>query len=79
MALNAKITQLEQANKSKCKTKEENKSKVKEHDDKTNDRNWVKEKSTGKEKTENSHPYKIISKKKYYWCSHHNNKQGQWV
>ena len=30
VALNAKITQLEQANKPKCKTKEDNKSKVKE-------------------------------------------------
>ena len=32
-----------------------------------------------KEKPEDSHPYKIIGKKKYYWCSHHNDKQGQWV
>ena len=40
--LNAKITQLEQANKSKCKTTEENKSKGKEKDNKTSDRNWTK-------------------------------------
>ena len=79
MALNAKIAQLEQANKPKCKTKEENKSKVKEKDIETGDRNWVKEKPTGKEKTENSHPYKIVDKKKYYWCLHQNNEQGQWV
>ena len=79
VALNAKITQLEQANKSKHKTKEENKSKVKEKDNKTNDCNWMKETPTGKEKTENSHPYKIVGKKKYYWSLHHNNKQGQWV
>ena len=74
VALNAKITQLEQANKPKRKTKEDNKSQVKE-------KNWMKEKprSTGKEKTENNHPYKIVGKKKYYWCLHHNNKQGQWV
>ena len=78
VALNAKITQLEQASKSKCKTKEDNKSKVKEKDNKTNDRNWMKEKPTGKEKTENSHPYKIFGKK-YFWCLHHNDKQGQWV
>ena len=39
----------------------------------------MKEKPTGKEKTENNHPYKIIDKKKYYWCLHHNNEQGQWV
>ena len=64
VALNAKITQLEQANKPKCKTKEDNKGKVKEKDNKTNDRNWMKEKPTGKEKTENNHPYKIIGKKK---------------
>ena len=79
VALNAKITQLEQANKSKRKTKDENKSKVKEKDDKTSNHNWVKEKPTAKEKTENSHPNKIDGKKKYYWCLHHNNKQGQWV
>ena len=24
-------------------------------------------------------PFKIIDKKKYYWCLHHNNEQGQWV
>ena len=52
---------------------------MKEKDNKTNDHNWMKEKPTGKEKTENSHPYKIVGKKKYYWCLHHNNKQGQWV
>ena len=79
VALNAKIAQLEQANKPKCKSKEENKSKMKEKDNKTNDRNWMKEKPTGKEKTEDSHPYKIADKKKYYWCLHHNNEQGQWV
>ena len=79
VVLNAKITQLEHANKSKCKTKEDNKSKVKEKDNKTNDCNWMKEKPTGKEKTENSHPYKIVGKKKYYWCLHHNDEQGQWV
>ena len=39
----------------------------------------MKEKPTGKEKTEDSHPYKIADKKKYYWCLHHNNEQGQWV
>ena len=73
VVLNAKITQLEQASKSKCKTNEENKSKVKENHD------WMKEKPTGKEKTENSHNYKIIGKKKYYLCLHHNDEQGQWV
>ena len=66
VALNAKIPQLEQASKSKCKTKEENKSKVKEKDNKTNDCDWMKEKPTGKEKTENCHAYKIVGKKKYY-------------
>ena len=50
VALNAKIAQLEQANKPKHKTKEENKSKVKEKDNKTGGCNWVKEKPTGKEK-----------------------------
>ena len=79
VVLNAKITQLEQANKPKCKTKEDNKSKGKEKDNKSNDRNWMKEKPMGKEKTENNHPYKIIGKKKYYWCLHHNDEQGQWV
>ena len=79
VALNAKITQLEQANKPKCKTKEDNKSKVKEKDNKSNNHNWMKEKPTGKEKTENNHPYKIIGKKKYYWCLHHNDEQGQCV
>ena len=79
VALNAKITQLEQANKPKHKTKEDNKSKGKEKDNKSNDSNWMKEKPTGKEKTENNHPYKIIGKKKYYWCLHHNGRQGQWV
>ena len=79
VALNAKITQLEQASKSKCKTKEDNKSKVKEKDNKTNDHNWMKEKPTGKEKTENNHPYKIVGKKKSYWCLHLNDEQGQWV
>ena len=77
VALNANITQLEQANKSKCKTKEE--SKGKEKDNKTSDCNWMKEKPTGKEKDEDSHPYKIVTKKKYYWCLHHNNEQRQWV
>ena len=79
VALNAKITQLEQANKSKHKTKEDIKSKVKEKDNKTNDRNWMKERPTGKEVTENNHPYKIVGKKKYYWCIQHNDEQGQWV
>ena len=79
VVLNAKIAQLEQANKPKCKTKEDNKSKVKEKDNKTNDHNWMKEKPTGKEKTEGNHPYKIVGKKKYYWCSHHNDELGQWV
>ena len=79
VALNAKITQLKQANKPKCKTKEDNKSKVKEKDNKTSDHNWMKEKPMGKEKTENNHPYKIIGKKKYYWCLHHYDEQGQWV
>ena len=50
VALNAKITQLEQANKLKRKTKEDNKSKVKEKDNKSNDHNWMKEKPTGKRK-----------------------------
>ena len=79
VALNAKIAQLEQANKPKCKTKEEHKGKMKEKHNKTNDCNWMKETSTGKEKTEDRHPYKIVDKKKYYWCLHHNNEQGQWV
>ena len=79
VALNVKITQLEQANKPKCKTKEDNKSKVKEKNNQSNDHNWMKEKLTGKEKTENNHPYKIIGKKKYYLCLHHNDEQGQWV
>ena len=39
----------------------------------------MKEKPKGKEKTENNHPYKIVGKKKYYWCLHHNDEQGQWV
>ena len=63
VALNAKITQLEQANKPKCKTKEDNMGKVKEKDNKTNDRNWMKEKPTGKEKTENNHPYKTLGRR----------------
>ena len=79
VVLNAKIAQLEQANKPKRKTKEESKGKVKEKDNKTNDHNWMKDKPTGKEKTEDIHPYKIVDKKKYYWCLHHNNEQGQWV
>ena len=79
VALNTKIAQLEQANKPKCKTKEESKGKMKEKDSKTNDHTWMKDKLTGKEKTEDYHPYKIIDKKKYYWCLHHNNEQGQWV
>ena len=77
VVLNAKITQFEQANKPKCKTKEDNKSKGKEKDNKSNNRNWMKEKPMGKEKTENNHPYKIVGKKKYYWCLHHNDEQGQ--
>ena len=56
-----------------------NKSKVKEKNNQSNDRNWMKEKHAGEEKTENNHSYKIIGKKKYCWCLHHNNKQGQWV
>ena len=79
VALNAKIAQLEQANKPKHKTKEESKGKMKEKDNKTNDCNSMKDKPTGKEKTEDSHPCKIVDKKKYYWCLHHNNEQGQWV
>ena len=79
VALNNRITQFEQANKSKHKPKEENKSKGKQKDNKTSDCNWTKEKPTGKEKTEDSRPYKIVGKKKYYWCLHHNNEQGQWV
>ena len=79
VALNAKITQLEQANKPKPKTKEDNKSKGKHKDYKSNDCNWMKEKPMGKEKTENNHPYNILEKKKYYWCLHHNDEQGQWV
>ena len=79
VVLNTKITQLEQANKPKCKTKEDNKSKGKEKDNKNNNCNWMKEKPMGKEKTENNHPYKIVGKKKYYWCLHHNDEQGQWV
>ena len=77
VVLNAKITQLEQANKRKCKTKEDNKSKGKEKDNKSNNHNWMKEKPMGKEKTENNHPYKNVGKKKYYWCLHHNDEQGQ--
>ena len=79
VVLNAKITQLEQPNKPKRKTKEDNKSKGKEKGNKNHDCNWMKEKPTGKEKTENNHPYKIVEKKKYYWCLHHNDEQGQWV
>ena len=79
VALNAKIAQLEQANKPKCKTKEESKGKMKKKDNKTKDHNWMKDKPTGKEKTEDNHPYKIVDKKKYYWCLHHNNEQEQWV
>ena len=79
VALNAKIAQLEQANKPKCKTKEESKGKMKEKDNQTNDHNWMKDKPTGEEKAEDSHPCKIVDKKKYYWCLHHNNEQGQWV
>ena len=79
VAYYAKITQLEQANKPKRKTKEDNKSKGKEKDNKNNDRNWKKEKPTGKEKRENNHSYKIVGKKTYYWCLHHNDEQGQWV
>ena len=52
---------------------------MKEKDNKTSDRNRMKEKPMGKEKTENNHPYKIVGKKKYYWCLHHNDEQGQWV
>ena len=54
VALNAKITQLEQANKHKHKTKEDNKTKRKEKDYKNNNCNWTKEKLMGKEKTENN-------------------------
>ena len=56
VVLNAKTTQLEQANKPKCKTKEDNKIKGKEKDNENNDCNWMKEKPMGKEKTENNHP-----------------------
>ena len=79
VALNTTITQLEQAIKSKCKPKEENKSIGKEKDTITIDHNWMKEKPTGKEKMEDSHPYMIVGKKKYCWCLHHNNEQGRWV
>ena len=79
VVLSAKITQLQQANKPKHKTKEDNKSKGKEKYNENNDHNWMKEKPMGKEKTENNHPYKIVGKKKYYWCLHHNDEQGQWV
>ena len=79
VVLSAKITRLEQADKPKHKTKEDNKSKGKEKDNKNNNRNWMKEKPMGKEKTESHHPYKIVGKKKYDWCLHHNDKQGQWV
>ena len=41
VVLNAKITQLEQANKPKCKTKEDNKSKGQEKDNKNNNRNLL--------------------------------------
>ena len=64
VALNAKIAQLEQANKPKCKTKEESKGKMKEEDNKTNNHNRINDKPTGKEKIEDSHPYKIVDKKK---------------
>ena len=79
VVLSGKIPQLEQANIPKHKTKEDNKSKGKEKDNKNNDHNWMKEKPMGKEKAENNHPYKIVGKKKYYWCLHHDDKQGQWV
>ena len=64
VVFSAKITQLEQANKPKCKTKEDNKSKGKGKDNKNNNRNWMKEKPMGKEKTENNHPYKIVGRKR---------------
>ena len=60
VVLNAKITQLEQANKPKCKTKEDIKSKGTEKDRKSNNCNWMKEKPSGKEKTENNHPCRIL-------------------
>ena len=63
VALNAKITQLEQANKPKHKTKEDNKSKGKEKDNKSNDSNWMKEKPTGKEKTEKTILIKSLGRK----------------
>ena len=47
VALSAKITQLEQANKPKHKTMEDNKSRGNEKDNKNNDRNWMKEKPMG--------------------------------
>ena len=76
MPLNAKIAhlnkQLEQANKNKTKPKEENKTKKK-------DREWMKEKPKGDEKKVKGHPTWTVGKKTYYWCSHHNNKQGQQV
>ena len=50
VALNAKIAQLEQANKPKHKSKEEHKGKTKEKDNKTNDRKWMKKQPTGKRK-----------------------------
>ena len=35
--------------------------------------------STEQEEIVALNPYKIVGKKKYYWCLHHNDKQGQWV
>ena len=33
----------------------------------------------GKGENKNNHLYKIVGKKKYYWCLHHNDEKGQWV
>ena len=63
VVLNAKITQSEQANKPKRKTKEDNKSKGKEKDNKNNDRNWMKENLQEKRKEKTTILIKLLGRK----------------
>ena len=39
----------------------------------------MKEKPKGEEKKVKGDLTQTVGKKTYFWCPHHNNKQGQWV
>jgi hypothetical protein len=80
VALTAEILQLKSTKTGKGQVGAETKTKKSSGaKDRVKKPKWLTEAPKGNESKESGHPIKTIENRKYYWCKHHNQENGQWV